>query len=678
MTLDDADLHGANLEYAYSGSLRRVNLDEVRAPNIYLANASDCTFREANLEEAWMFWGGTGKLIERCDFTGAKLPRARLSNNPGNMVSHCTFQRADLSGAKMERTTFKQVDFRNADLSGIIAASARFEQTDFSGAKLVRADLRQASLVNADLRDTDLRDAVLNEADLTGAQVDGADFTGAVLSGANLTGVELGRAKNLRPPVVRVAGPKLQELATVAAAATRFETSAEVDLGDGQFARLELTRHSSGGAVRCTASSFYLRGRDDVHSWIAAPTFEQGMLNLADRWPNATLRLDTIKAKGGRSPRGDKLQALAVGAWSEVFGVQKSADELQREQENQAETARSELEELVAKIRAEGIAAWNRLDYSVRGRFADMNGVDLSGLDLGDIRLARKILNGCRFQRTSLIGADLGEAHLTSADLTEANLTGAWLYRADCSSACFHKAALCRVRLQKANLSRADLREADLTEADLTGAKLHGADLTDAILTGAKLSGAEYDPDTRLPTGFTPPPDMIWTGPPRKARKAKTGSLDFATFASRLGKKVARDRMAKVAAMLRKEKFQLFAEVSDFAVVGVVRSQSSEELVYSCRLASDGAFCCATQNLKPCGGLRGGLCKHLLVLIVGLTKTGTLDPATVDAWIDASRSRKPALDTKTLSETFLRYQSAQEGTIDWRPTETVPEDYYAL
>ena len=52
--------------------------------------------------------------------------------------------------------------------------------------------------------------------------------------------------------------------------------------------------------------------------------------------------------------------------------------------------------------------------------------------------------------------------------------------------------------------------------------------------------------------------------------------------------------------------------------MGVVKSQSSKDLVYSCRLAADGAFGCCTQNLRPCGGLRGALCKHLLVLIVGL------------------------------------------------------------
>jgi len=31
-----------------------------------------------------------------------------------------------------------------------------------------------------------------------------------------------------------------------------------------------------------------------------------------------------------------------------------------------------------------------------------------------------------------------------------------------------------------------------------------------------------------------------------------------------------------------------------------------------------------------------------------------------------------------MSQTFLKYKGAEAGEIDWRPTETVPEDYYAF
>ena len=68
----------------------------------------------------------------------------------------------------------------------------------------------------------------------------------------------------------------------------------------------------------------------------------------------------------------------------------------------------------------------------------------------------------------------------------------------------------------------------------------------------------------------------------------------------------------------------------------------------------------------------------LLVLIVGLAKNGELDPNRIDTWIRLSKTNKPALDKDAMSETLLRYKGAEAGEVDWRPTETIPEDYYAM
>ena len=136
--------------------------------------------------------------------------------------------------------------------------------------------------------------------------------------------------------------------------------------------------------------------------------------------------------------------------------------------------------------------------------------------------------------------------------------------------------------------------------------------------------------------------------------------------------------MSKVTKMLRAERFQLFSAVTDELVTGVVKSQTDAGLVYACRLASNGWFYCCTQNLNHCGGLRGALCKHILVLLIGLTQSGELDPDVANTWAKASRGIKPSLDKDAATATFVRYKGAEAGEIDWRPTETIPEDYYAL
>jgi hypothetical protein len=159
---------------------------------------------------------------------------------------------------------------------------------------------------------------------------------------------------------------------------------------------------------------------------------------------------------------------------------------------------------------------------------------------------------------------------------------------------------------------------------------------------------------------------------------AAPGAVDLPALIEKLNRSVEMQRMKKATSMLKADRFQLFAEVDDAHLVGVVKSQTDSDLFYSCRLDSAGEFACCTQNLNVCGGLRGALCKHLLVLVIGLVQSGQLDAALADAWASASRKKKPVLDKDAMSQAFIRYKGAQAGEVDWRPTETMPEDYYAI
>ncbi len=142
-------------------------------------------------------------------------------------------------------------------------------------------------------------------------------------------------------------------------------------------------------------------------------------------------------------------------------------------------------------------------------------------------------------------------------------------------------------------------------------------------------------------------------------------------------------KLSKALAMLRGERFQLYADVQPEFVCGVVRSQSSASRVYACRLAQDGKYSCCTQNLIQCVVSRGSPCKHLLVLVVGLVKAGQVEPKTAIEWLHKARRMglkpegyKP--DKDVVTATFLKYKGVEAGEIDWRPTDTVPEDFYAM
>ena len=133
----------------------------------------------------------------------------------------------------------------------------------------------------------------------------------------------------------------------------------------------------------------------------------------------------------------------------------------------------------------------------------------------------------------------------------------------------------------------------------------------------------------------------------------KTQVVDDKTFIAGLRHRVGDpSRVRKAMSMLKKDHFQLFSDISDSDVVGVVKSQTDASLIYACRLASDGAFSCCTQNLNACGGLHGYACKHLLVLLVGLVQASELDPVTADAWLEKHVIAAPKLDRDAMGDVF--------------------------
>jgi len=158
----------------------------------------------------------------------------------------------------------------------------------------------------------------------------------------------------------------------------------------------------------------------------------------------------------------------------------------------------------------------------------------------------------------------------------------------------------------------------------------------------------------------------------------KMGVTDVASFMTALGMRVDASKLARAKAMLKDTGFKLFDDICETHLAGVVKSQTDPNLVYACRLDDKGNYACCTQNLNICGGLQGSVCKHMLVLMVGLVKAKKLDPAKIDQWIVKTRGVQPLLDKEKMGEILIRYKGAEAGEVDWRPTETLPEDYYTL
>lgn len=157
----------------------------------------------------------------------------------------------------------------------------------------------------------------------------------------------------------------------------------------------------------------------------------------------------------------------------------------------------------------------------------------------------------------------------------------------------------------------------------------------------------------------------------------ESGNMDFAGFFSKLHGTVDQGKLGRAMKMLKSESFKLYSHNSDERLVGVVRSQKDPDKVYSSWLTNKGKYGCNSQDLQECMGLQGSACKHLLVLLVGLTHAGELQPERAYNWIKLAQGKGPGKDADLAATTFLEYKGAQLGEIDWRPTETLPEDFYA-
>lgn len=75
-------------------------------------------------------------------------------------------------------------------------------------------------------------------------------------------------------------------------------------------------------------------------------------------------------------------------------------------------------------------------------------------------------------------------------------------------------------------------------------------------------------------------------------------------------------------------------------------------------------------------GQQGGVCKHVLVLLLGLARKGDIGLQQALDWLIQAKSKKPSSDENASATMLLRYKGVEAGEVDWRPTETVPEDFY--
>lgn len=690
LTLKDADLREADLRGCSFGELVGCDLRGAKLDNASVQLLERCDLRGASLRNAYP------STIRDCDLREASVEGVSLSYRD---LGKCNFEDTDLSGADLSHGTLTGAKLARAKLTKAQLADADLSGADLTGADLGEAMLTKTKLVGATLDGAKLVKANLGGADLTGASFEGADFSEANLAGATVPARGRAKAKGLEEALASVSGeigPRLRELQTIAKAAERIQTEAAFDMPDGTTVLVSIDA-KNGNYSRVYVNTKQGHSSRGSH----AESLTAAIQDAANTWGKGTLKVDEITVKSSKSPVGGKeLRRVVVAAWSEVCGLEPpAAPEVKAGKPSKAQAQRAFVDALLDDLRSgpEGVARWNARSHEAWGKLgkdasfarSELTDAKLDGMKLHGLDFSLSTFNGA-----SLRGIDVADSTLDQASLMGADLTGATLVKTSMKGADLRQAKLDGATLRDCDLSG----DSKLSKASLVGAKLPGVKivsdamdgvvLQDVDLCGTDLAGCRlyvgsnhtgtFDGYTRFPPNWKPPAGLQG---PRDAKgmhkPAADASFDLGDFLSRLKVTVGTSSYEKGKKLLARSRFKLFHQVDDDRMVAIVKSESDASLLYACILGASGYSCC-THNLNRCGGLGVGPCKHMMVMILGLAQAGAVDPQKVDAWVQASKKSAARFDKDVAAEVFLRYKGAEAGEIDWRPTETVPEDFYAF
>ncbi|WP_051249762.1 pentapeptide repeat-containing protein [Maridesulfovibrio zosterae] len=155
---------------------------------------------------------------------------------------------------------------------------------------------------------------------------------------------------------------------------------------------------------------------------------------------------------------------------------------------------RTEKYELGQKMLLQTIKAYKKELYQ-----ANLNGADLSGINLSRANLNSADLRGTNLSNAILARAELKNimllgANLEGANLNAANLTGAILIRSDLKNA-----TLIGAILNNANLIGANLSNATIHAGHFNGTILLGTTVTNTEFTWANLKNAIFDSESFSP-----------------------------------------------------------------------------------------------------------------------------------------------------------------------------------
>lgn len=718
--MKNCDFTGATLKnitlgesYAYQANgLDQCLFDRTKFDGVELANAKNC--KVTNSTGTKVEFDG----IELCRIEQTRINEVMLHHATdceffdchfkslgGNIIDYHEIDNSHFGDCKIDKWESKYPKFIKGELAYVevgnwVSEQPMFEKSHLNGCRFKKGKADQIRFQDCKITDCTFENLECDVIDFCNSQVKKIQFKKCKIQTVHATEKQLAQITGLGkievPDVKKL--KKLTKLAKTIHDSNKlkFEVMGTTDsdhkmkLTVDRDWNVEFKFQSIGGAKKFSKEKSLERWR---HGPLKSPDVQRQLYWLFTTPGINDLDLTTLSVKTSKCPLKPKeLKQLIIESVYETIGKEpKSEEELKAAQSQARKKNAADRKSILGELKNGDVNKINRRPTSEMEKAGPYRNAKLGGLNLSGIRLSKLNFGKTDFARSDLSKARLTGGKFVNADFSGANLAGADLRNTDLTGANFTDADLTGAKLKGSYLNQARFHNATLKKTVFGGkdcreaALLAGCDFRSANLDDCVMKNCGYDEKTRLPKGISTKTlkEMEWYGsgvPPHERRQNRkaTGPIDFDQFMARLREITDASRLSKSLKMLKADRFELFSDVTNDEMVGVVKSQTDDSLVYSCSLNSEGEFACCTQNLNPCGGLRGALCKHILVLVVGLTKNGELDATQVDSWVNDSKLKNPNLDKDRMSEVLLKYKGAEAGEIDWRPTETVPEDFLSF
>lgn len=148
------------------------------------ARITGCVFSGVQLRANLEEVNGTGVVFDNASMSGARLLKAKLKN--------CSFKNINGSGMKAMKATIIETDFfeanlSNADFGGTDLSKSKFKYTKLAEVNMKKANLQEASFEKTSLYNVSFVDADLRNAKLRDAgTLKDSDFRGADLRGSDI------------------------------------------------------------------------------------------------------------------------------------------------------------------------------------------------------------------------------------------------------------------------------------------------------------------------------------------------------------------------------------------------------------------------------------------------------------------------------------------------------------